>query len=363
MPPLHRSAGRHLRRILGLTLMSVTLAFGDLPDPPAASARRSVASPFARVLRVGSRGRAVQTLQRWLTDVGLPTGVDGMFGAMTRRSVVRFQLTARLRPATGTVGIRTARALKGWITSGKVLPGRRRARRAPVRSPFGRALRVGSRGRDVQTLQSWLTAVGIPAFVDGIFGVMTRSAVVRFQLTAGLQPASGTAGARTAAALRRWVSDGKRVGRSAPLWVFPLQPLRRVLAPATWTLDQGVDIGTVGEACGSRVIAVAITSGRIVQEGIAGFGSDAPILEIDHGALDGRFVYYGHVRPALVPVGTHVDAGTPIGEVGCGRVGISTSPHLEIGISAPGGPPCCPLMLETAARMDRIVRDLYHSGG
>ena len=248
-------------------------------------------------------------------------------------------------------------------------------------SVFSRTLRRGNAGADVKTVQTWLTDVGYGTPSTGYYGSATQTAVRRFQLANELRPASGTVGRKTAstllAAVRAAAKDGALPTTSASAissgggtttsssseMAFPLRPLSKVLPPNAWSLDQGIDIGTVNNACGAQVTEVAMASGTIVQEGISGFGPDAPIIKVDSGPYAGRYVYYGHAAPALVPVGAHVTAGQPIAEVGCGIVGISEAPHLEIGISDVGGPTCCPGYQETSPAWYGVVLGLYRRAG
>jgi peptidoglycan hydrolase-like protein with peptidoglycan-binding domain len=287
---------------------------------------------------------------------------------------MRATLIAACAVALGLAATAPA-ALAGGSSGGAALVAKSQPRGIQTASTsaavFTRTLRKGSTGADVNTLQNWLAEVGYPVSIDGDFGPLTAAAVKQFQLSHSLSPATGVVGRRTAAALlaavksaaKNGVAKSTGTGTSTSGLVFPMKPLSRVLPPGSWSLDQGIDIASANGACGSQVQEVAMASGTIVQEGIDGFGPAAPVLKVASGPYAGRYIYYGHAQPALVKVGAHVTAGQPIAEVGCGDVGISSGPHIEIGISAPGGPPCCPGYQETSPAWYKVVLGLYHQAG
>ena len=103
----------------------------------------------------------------------------------------------RITHCTTPKGIRTATRMGSWRWRGRLsLLDETPSPAAPV------TLRRGSRGDDVVMLQQLLRQAGYTLKPDGIFGPLTRSALISYQATRGLE-ADGIAGPLTWAQLMK----------------------------------------------------------------------------------------------------------------------------------------------------------------
>lgn len=139
----------------------------------------------AVILRQGSSGAAVKSLQKRLIELGYLSGsADGSFGAGTKSALMDFQSAAGLK-VTGVADVDTQEALE--------------ASDAPEKG--GVTLKQGMTGDAVKRLQSRLIELGyLSGTADGTYGASTKNAVATFQRKAGLD-ADGVAGPATQAAL------------------------------------------------------------------------------------------------------------------------------------------------------------------
>ncbi len=178
----------------------------DLAGGPTAHAACTMSSS----LRLGSSGEPVRCLQTTLNALGFNAGpVDGRYGPVTYRAVVRYQQAKGLF-VDGVAGRQTATSLGIWGAGAGTTAGGGTTAPTPAPAPnpsgcaINAALRIGSTGAGVQCVQSALAGRGFRVGpIDGKFGNMTRAAVVGFQRTSGLL-ADGVVGRSTATSLGIW---------------------------------------------------------------------------------------------------------------------------------------------------------------
>lgn len=176
--------------------VNVNFVFDKDPTPsrPSSGGSYSVVTKDMPLVRSGSRGEDVKTLQAQLNALGYDCGaVDGIFGAKTYNAVVKFQKDRGLA-VDGIVGKNTWAAL--GVTGTTVVE----TQTASITSNMPLLCR-GSIGEAVKTLQTRLNALGYDCgTVDGIFGIKTYNAVVKFQ-TARALAVDGIVGVNTWGAL------------------------------------------------------------------------------------------------------------------------------------------------------------------
>ena len=166
-----------------------------------------------RTLKLGSYGEDVKAIQMKLLGSGYMTGnADGIYGALTKAAVKRFQKAYSAMyglKVDGVVGPKTWVAINTELSSWG-------AEQTHVTNyntyvgGFNRVLRIGSHGNDVKKLQNALKDMGYySGNIDGIYGTQTFYAVRMFQFYYGVDSADGVAGPQTFVRLQEVVDWSK----------------------------------------------------------------------------------------------------------------------------------------------------------
>lgn len=137
------------------------------------------------LLRKGSRGASVSSLQQSLSNLGYYKGsIDSIFGSGTASAVMSFQRSQGIA-VDGIVGPATFNAISNAANGqGNSTP----APKPVVSKPSSNGLlKVGSRGSEVGNLQKSLQTLGYyKGSIDSIFGGGTKAAVMNFQRSQGI---------------------------------------------------------------------------------------------------------------------------------------------------------------------------------
>lgn len=141
------------------------------------------------VIKRGSRGTAVEDIQRRLTYLGHTlgkTGVDGVFLEDTVVALTEFQQAMGLVPSGEVDALTWSVLVDSTFSFGD--------RTLYLRHP-------AFHGQDIVVLQTALNSLGFTAGkIDGIFGIFTEHAVIEFQKNLGLAP-DGVVGFSTLSAI------------------------------------------------------------------------------------------------------------------------------------------------------------------
>jgi peptidoglycan hydrolase-like protein with peptidoglycan-binding domain len=302
---------RPIRAIGAAALIAVVLAQSSPPAQASVPAR-------------------IAALQSALQSLHLYSGfVDGIRGPLTRDGIRAFQRRRGLH-VDGVAGPETRRAL-GW----RGRPGL-----------GSRVMRYGDRGWDVAALQFLLQRAGNgPGRADGLFGPLTRAAVVRAQEAAGIG-VDGLAGPVTIRSLRTGAGGDNSGTPTGP--VRFLRPVPGPIgspfgAPRNGYTHTGVDFP---EPEGTPIGAAGV--GTVIYAGYNG-GGYGDLVVIQHRL--GYTSWYGHMSRIAASVGEHVVGGTRIGYVG--ETGDATGPHLHFEVrhyDTPINP--VPLLLSAVASIE-----------
>ena len=179
--------------LAGTKTLELLYSSANTPTPGSSPPSSGASSSISRSLRKGSRGNDVLAVQTKLKELGYYTGsLDGDFGRGTLAAVISFQKKNSLKQ-DGVVGSSTFGKL---FSSSAISAGSSSSTPGTADETPSESLRYGASGSAVKTMQQALKNLGYSVSADGVYGVITQTAVIAFQRKNNLK-ADGVAGTKT----------------------------------------------------------------------------------------------------------------------------------------------------------------------
>lgn len=183
----------------GTLTLSTLYAEADSATTPTTGGETQPTSTNPNTLQYGDSGDKVTALQTALTKLGYDAGgVDGRFGAGTRKAVIAFQKACGLT-ADGLAGTKTQNLLysKANESTGSDTGNTGTDNNSSTDGSFTRTLRRGYTGNDVLSVQKQLKSLGYyTSTLDGVYGSGTMASVSAFQKKNNLS-VDGLVGSKT----------------------------------------------------------------------------------------------------------------------------------------------------------------------
>jgi murein DD-endopeptidase MepM/ murein hydrolase activator NlpD len=321
------------RSLVG-ALVALALIAVITPAAPASAkpkGKHHVFSFGSRSLGRGTKGKDVRYLQRALTQLGIATGIDGVYGKATFKAVETLE-SQKGWPVNGVVSRKDAGRIKKLLTNATV-SGSYFVMGVSAPQLLLHAKRAGTATVKVVNVAGGVALKTSAGFSSAGSGTFTWNGTI----AAGAAP-DGTYQLRLSdpGTAKASVAGGQIQPFGMHLRAFPVPgphnfggPDARFGAPRSGHIHQGQDIPA---ACGQKEVAFETGVLRVnaYQAGGAGY------YVVLHGALSGTDAVYMHLQaPSPVAVGSAVSAAGVIGKVGA--TGDAQGCHLHFERwSAPG---------------------------
>jgi murein DD-endopeptidase MepM/ murein hydrolase activator NlpD len=319
------------RFLLGVIALACVAALAPAIPAVAKKHHQRVYRFGTRQLAPGAKGKDVRYLQRSLTKLGIATGIDGVYGKGTFRSVEALE-AQRGWPVDGVISKKDAGRIKKLLANATV-SGSYFIEGGSAPQLLLHAKRAGDATVKVVNVAGGVAVKSSVAFSSGGSGTFTWNGT----------PASGPVADGTfqlklsdPGTAKATVTGGQTQPFGMHLHAFPVPgphsfggPDARFGAPRTGHTHQGQDIPA---ACGQQLVAeeTGVLKVNAYQASGAGY------YVVIHGALSGTDAVYMHLQaPSPIAVESSVSAGEVLGKVG--DTGDAQGCHLHFERwSAPG---------------------------